>query len=141
MNRRTFVTSLAALLASSGQRFARDYAEDIVRELRRGGYRIVSVTRTFLGRVRIRAAKNRGEREIILNPATGEILRDLWVAGGFDAAVLERCNRWRGGEKDDRGDDDDDGGDDDRDHRDDDNDDNGSDNSGNGKGGGGEDDD
>lgn len=76
---------LAGLVAGAmlaGPAFAQDFASEIERRLLRQGYRIETVGRTLLGRVRILARNSEGEREIILNPRTGEILRDLWIARG-----------------------------------------------------------
>jgi len=58
---------------------AEGVAEDIVRQLKRLGFRGVAQERTLLGRVRIVATRSDGQREIIVNPKTGEILRDLWT--------------------------------------------------------------
>ena len=44
--------------------------------LRREGYRIVQRKRTWLGRVRFIAVRSREERELVLDPSSGEILRD-----------------------------------------------------------------
>ena len=52
----------------------------VVAQLRSQGYREINVERTMLGRVRIVGAKGSGSREIILNPRTGEILRDVSLA-------------------------------------------------------------
>ena len=59
-----------------------DYEQDIVRQLQDMGFARVEVSRTLLGRVRITAIGADGTREIILNPNTGEILRDLWLTQG-----------------------------------------------------------
>ncbi len=62
---------------------AQDIVASIVSQLRRQGYGSISKQRTFLGRVRIIAERSSGRREIIVNPRTGEILRDFWqVASG-----------------------------------------------------------
>ena len=50
----------------------------IVAELREQGYARIEIRRTLLGRTRIRATSPSYEREIILNPATGVIIRDFW---------------------------------------------------------------
>ena len=50
--------------------------ESIARQLQNQGFRDITVRRTFLGRSRITAKSDRFEREIIVNPRTGEILRD-----------------------------------------------------------------
>jgi len=85
MRRRVFLAALLGGIAMAGAAQARDPADEIVRELKRNRYRIETVSRTFLGRIRILATRDGGRREIIVNPATGEILRDLWVARGHDA--------------------------------------------------------
>lgn len=135
MNRRLFFGSLSAALLCGSAAFARDYSDEVLRQLRRNGYDVVSVSRTLLGRTRIRAAKGGGEREIILNAATGEILRDVWIAARTDG---------KSGSSDD--DEKEDDGKDDKGRDDDDDDDNGGgdDNSGSGggnSGSGGSDDD
>ncbi len=48
----------------------------VVRELRQQGYDSFSGQRTLLGRVRIVATAPGWRREVVLNPRTGEILRD-----------------------------------------------------------------
>ncbi|MDJ1017875.1 MAG: hypothetical protein QNJ35_15310 [Paracoccaceae bacterium] len=48
----------------------------IVEALGQEGYREVSVTRTWLGRLRFVAEKPGAEREIVVNPNTGVVLRD-----------------------------------------------------------------
>jgi len=47
-----------------------------VRQLQTDGYDEISIGRTWLGRTRIVAEKDDLYREIILNTATGEVLRD-----------------------------------------------------------------
>ncbi len=73
-----------------------DYEQDIVRQLQDMGFARVEVSRTLLGRVRITAIGADGTREIILNPNTGEILRDLWLrqdGRASDRALLEGASR------------------------------------------------
>lgn len=51
--------------------------QQLIERLRASGYTTIEARRTFLGRIRIEAAHPDGtEREIVLNPRTGEILRD-----------------------------------------------------------------
>lgn len=52
---------------------------EIVAQLHEQGYRRVTVSRTFLGRIRINAELGQSMREIVMNPLTGEILRDMQV--------------------------------------------------------------
>ena len=51
--------------------------EQIIVQLKSQGYDDIEVERTWLGRIRIEAENERHEREIIINPRTGEILRDF----------------------------------------------------------------
>ena len=55
---------------------AKDIAAAWVEQLVLDGYDDIEVSRTWLGRTRIFAEKGEIEREIILNPSTGEVLRD-----------------------------------------------------------------
>ena len=81
MNRRLFL-SLGLCAAICGQTaFAKSFADSVVDQLRKQGFNQIRVQRTLLGRTQIVAQGNGGRREIILNPRTGEILRDLWVTG------------------------------------------------------------
>ncbi|MBS0564648.1 MAG: hypothetical protein JSR87_09290 [Proteobacteria bacterium] len=60
----------------------------ILADLTHQGYVDVEVSRTLLGRTRIVTHNRAFDREIIVNPATGEILRDYWQprAGGAAAS-------------------------------------------------------
>ena len=66
-----------ALLPASAAHADEDYVEDLVKLLETQGYVDISVTRTLLGRVRIVAVNSKGRRELICNPRTGEVLRDI----------------------------------------------------------------
>lgn len=81
MNRRMFLSRLGAGLAAAalapGLARAEAPVDAVVRQLESFGYRDVSVRRTLLGRMRITARRGDTEREIVLDPRTGEILRDL----------------------------------------------------------------
>jgi hypothetical protein len=80
MNRRMFLgLGLAFCLAGQGA-LAKGFADTVVDQLRGQGFSEITVERTLLGRTRILATSDEGRREIILNPRTGEILRDLWIA-------------------------------------------------------------
>lgn len=85
---------------------AEGYADSIVAQLRAQGFSEIETERTWLGRTKIVASGADGQREIVVNPNTGEILRDLWLMrnGGSDRGLVSA-----------RGRDDDDGDDDDRD--------------------------
>ena len=64
--------------------FAATFADDVIAQLSQQGFTGISTETTWLGRVRILAERTDGQREIVLNPRTGEILRDIWtgVSGG-----------------------------------------------------------
>lgn len=83
MDRRKLLgLGLAALVSVATPAFAESYSDNVVSQLKRRGFKRITVGRTLLGRTRIVATGNGGRREIILNPRTGEILRDLWTANG-----------------------------------------------------------
>lgn len=79
MNRRKFLWCLGGATAVSavGAPAHADPVEAVVNQLRQQGYRDVQVNRTLLGRARITGTRRGGLREIVLDPRTGEILRDL----------------------------------------------------------------
>lgn len=54
--------------------------DGIVAELREQGFARIEIRRTLLGRTRIIATSPGYDREIVLNPSTGVILRDFWRA-------------------------------------------------------------
>lgn len=49
----------------------------VAEELADQGYQVSKISKTFWGRVKIVANKGDLEREVVVNPNTGEILRDL----------------------------------------------------------------
>jgi hypothetical protein len=67
------VIALAATSAS-----ANPFKDSIIAQLSAQGFSEIRVSRTFLGRTRVVATSSELRREIIFNPATGEILRDYW---------------------------------------------------------------
>ena len=79
VKRRKFLAGLLCGLIAATPAAAQDHVEDIVSQLREQGFSNIQQERTLLGRVRIMASSGDGQREIILNPHTGEILRDLWI--------------------------------------------------------------
>lgn len=84
MKRLTPLALIAAMaLAQPAQA---EIGGDIVAQLRAQGFSQITVTHTLLGRVRILAKGGRLAREIVLNPNTGEILRDYTDAGDGDTA-------------------------------------------------------
>lgn len=79
MKRREFLSVLAAGVTVAGPALAQDYVESIIAQLREQGFQSITQERTLLGRIRIVARRSDGRREIIVNPRSGEILRDLWT--------------------------------------------------------------
>jgi hypothetical protein len=147
LKRRNFLVVAVAGLAAATPAVAQDIVASIIGQLRKQGFQSVLEERTLLGRVKIIATRQDGRREIIVNPRTGEILRDLWTPGAGGEAtiqIIEDKSGNGGGSADDDEDGDDGeggGGDDDDDDNDDDNDDDGEsdesgDSSGSGSGGG-----
>lgn len=104
MLRRAFLLGLVAAASGAGPGLAQGYADTLLAELRREGYRDIVVSRTLLGRLRVQAARNGRVREIVLNPNTGEILRDLWlVESGDDTGGGKSRGSGRSGGSDDGG--------------------------------------
>lgn len=79
--------AVAILLPASAH--AQDLTAQIVEQLTRQGFEVVVQERTMLGRVRIGAERDGGFREIVFNPNTGEILRDLWQPAAGGVAVID----------------------------------------------------
>lgn len=79
MNRRSFLLTATAFTLLSTTAARADYVDDIVKWLEREGYAGIEVSRTLLGRVRIVATKDSRTRELVCNPRTGEILRDVFI--------------------------------------------------------------
>ncbi len=82
----------------------------VVRELREDGYSEIRITRTWLGRLRFVARNGNRRREIVVNPATGVILRDYirWSRDGGSESGSKGGSGDSDGEDDDENDDDDD---------------------------------
>lgn len=103
MQRRAFLLSFAAAMTAGLPALAdsaADPAQHVVVELTQQGYSNIKVYWTWLGRLRILAHRNGGTREIVLNPRTGEILRDLWTAANGSqgtVSVLDDVNSPRSG--------------------------------------------
>ena len=64
---------LAATSVSAGS-----LQDSIVEQLQDQGFTRIQISRTLLGRSRIVATTKTMTREIVINPATGTILRDYW---------------------------------------------------------------
>lgn len=108
LNRRFFLLTAAAFALATPAHA--DFVSDVQRKLQSQGFTEISVTSTLLGRSRIIARGKRGTREIILNPKTGEVLRDLWTSASgatgwsfFGADSAEDENEDTGDDGDDDG--------------------------------------
>ncbi|WP_281859484.1 hypothetical protein [Litoreibacter halocynthiae] len=60
-----------------------------VQKLRSEGFKIVSVKKSLLGRIRVLALKNNNLREIIISRSTGEIKRDAIISNSGSTQVEE----------------------------------------------------
>lgn len=86
---KTFALTSLLALAAAAPAAAQSVADAAIAELRASGFQKISVTRTLLGRVLVLGSSIEGQREIVINPNTGEILRDyfrprIMVASGSD---------------------------------------------------------
>ena len=80
MDRRQFFLSLSVAVAAAPMAWAQQsYADLVIKSLADQGYSNFKIGATLLGRIRIVADSANGRREIILNPKTGEILRDVFI--------------------------------------------------------------
>lgn len=135
MNRRRFVTGALLMLVFTDPALATDRVDQIVQSLRREGYTRIEIGRTWLGRTRIIASGGPGRREIVVQPATGEVLRDFESVDDNndddDSGRGRGRGRGRGGDDDD---DDDNSGSDDSDDDDSGDDSGGGDDGGQGRG-------
>lgn len=76
--KRLFALFFLAIAVSTSpvQAVASTYEEAIIEQLMEQGFADVQVSKTFLGRLRFVASAGQQRREIVINPYTGEILRD-----------------------------------------------------------------
>lgn len=102
MNRRLALLSVSAFLALASAPAHAGYVDSVRAQLQQQGYLQISVSSTLLGRTRIVAESTTGSREIIMNPRTGEILRDSWLSAegtpgplivGSDANISQEDER------------------------------------------------
>lgn len=84
MKRLLLMGAMLALLpwAAGSAAQAQTPGERVVAALEKAGYRIETQERTFLGRLRIVAVRGALKREVVVNPGTGEVLRDIALQGG-----------------------------------------------------------
>ena len=83
---------LLLMLAVPAGASAQSVQDQIIDQLAGQGFTRIEVSRTLLGRVRLRALSATLDRELIFNPATGEILRDSWQQRRSDRAVVPRLS-------------------------------------------------
>ena len=69
---------IVLFLLLPGLASAQSVQEQIVSQLTAQGFTRIEISRTLLGRVKIEARSPSLDRELVFNPATGEILRDYW---------------------------------------------------------------
>lgn len=77
MMRNGLMALAAAAVLCAGPGLAQNYEADIMAQLQGQGYDGITLSHTWLGRTRIVAMLNGDLREIVFDPNTGEILRDL----------------------------------------------------------------
>lgn len=77
--RLTLVSLILTGLLAAFPASAQGMAEEIARQMRRQGFEDIHIAQTWLGRMQITGTRSGGTREIVVNPNTGEILRDLWL--------------------------------------------------------------
>lgn len=70
---------IAVLILTAMPVAADGLSDSVLSQLRQQGYNEIEMSRTWLGRTRIVARRDSERREIIINPRTGEILRDFWT--------------------------------------------------------------
>jgi hypothetical protein len=68
---------------------AQSIDERIAASLQAEGYQIVTMSRTWLGRIYVIAETDSVRREMVFNPATGEVLRDYAVTKGPANAIAD----------------------------------------------------
>ncbi len=81
------IVAVGIVFAASGGKAAS--RETIIAQLSAQGYREIRVSRTWLGRLRFIATGPSGTREIVLNPSSGDIMRDY-------AAPLDKTTERQG---------------------------------------------
>lgn len=115
MNRRKLILAGFAVAFWGTAALAQDFNAIVVEQLKSAGFTEIRVSRTWLGRMRVVAQNDKFRRELILNPRTNEILRDVWVnldngvtgTGLFDPEDDDDNFRRSGGSDDDGREDDD----------------------------------
>jgi hypothetical protein len=76
------------VVALAGSLSAGPLENSVADQLRQQGYEQITVSRTLLGRARVVGQSKNEIREIVINPRTGEILRDFRQPTGAGAGLL-----------------------------------------------------
>jgi len=88
--------ALIALLIAAAPLRADTIEDRVTAALTMQGFVVVSMERTWLGRLRVVAEDDAMRRELVFNPVTGEILRDLVVMlSAVEAQQQQRDRRDR----------------------------------------------
>ena len=109
------ILTFAFALTLIGSAAFADVTSAWVKQLQLDGYDEITVSRTWLGRIRIIAEKDEIEREVILHRATGEVLRDysraedgsLRLPLGFEVELDDEDDNDDDGDEDQGGENDD----------------------------------
>jgi hypothetical protein len=98
MNRRVFLlTSAGSLLLAYPVLAAASHEDEVARALVGQGFEITSQRRTFLGRVRFTAVKGGTRREVVVDPSSGEVLRDYSQTSDSSKNAVRAGNKDGGG--------------------------------------------
>ncbi len=95
---RALLVLLTVLCFAPLPAFANRVEDSIVSQLRAQGFTQIEVSRTLLGRARVRAQSQTLDREIIFNPVTGAILRDYTTERGRGGGGYGLVDPARGGD-------------------------------------------
>ena len=110
------LTLTLAMITAPSFVAAQSVEQQIVSQLAAQGFTRIEISRTLLGRTKLKAYSPNLERELVFNPATGEILRDYWEERddrddtGVTVQVADPTRGASSGARSSARDDDDDGG-------------------------------
>jgi hypothetical protein len=77
LNLNARLLTLALCLTGAAVHAAPDYARQVVQQLSRQGYDQIEVRRSLLGKMIVTGSRPGQEREVVIDPRSGELLRDL----------------------------------------------------------------
>lgn len=84
----SLATAPLAVAQPTRQEYIVSYSEFLAGQ----GFEVVRISKTFLGRIRLNAESADFEREMIINPHTGEVLRDVIVPRGAAATFTAKSD-------------------------------------------------